>query len=116
LIAADEPEIESAAQKLREFGVAVDAVETDRATLNGVDKLYRGLANGRQVDALLANAGRGTRQRFSRSGFSASPACHDIKITGTLYLVHKVGRQAEPTVAIGIWSSAPGNWCVENIF
>jgi hypothetical protein len=30
--------------------------------------------------------------------------------------VHKVGRQAEPTVAIGIWSSAPGNWCVENIF
>jgi short-subunit dehydrogenase len=116
LIAADEPEIESAAQKLREFDVAVDAVETDRATLNGVDKLYRALANGRQVDALLANAGRGLGNAFLDQNFQQVRRVIDTNITGTLYLVHKVGRQAEPTVAIGIWSSAPGNWCVENIF
>jgi hypothetical protein len=50
--------------------VAVDALETDRATLNGVDKLYRALANGRRVDALLANAGRGLGNAFLDQNFS----------------------------------------------
>jgi NAD(P)-dependent dehydrogenase (short-subunit alcohol dehydrogenase family) len=40
VVAADEPEIESAAQALREMGAKVDTVEADLATFEGVDRLY----------------------------------------------------------------------------
>src|ERR1044071_5079399 len=40
LIAADEPQIETAAAGLRGLGAAVEAVEADLSTLEGVDKLY----------------------------------------------------------------------------
>ena len=60
LIAADEPQIETAAASLRGLGAAVEAVEADLSTLEGVDKLYDAAKRiGRPVDALLANAGRG---------------------------------------------------------
>src|SRR3954463_7179763 len=58
LIAADRPEIFNAADQLRELGATVQAVEMDLATTEGVDELY-GAANGRPIDALLANAGHG---------------------------------------------------------
>src|SRR5437868_3149687 len=65
LIAADEPEIHDAAQKLRdEKGVgAVEALHVDLATTEGVDQLYAA-AKGRPVDVLMANAGRGLGQAF----------------------------------------------------
>ncbi|HYI92974.1 MAG TPA: SDR family NAD(P)-dependent oxidoreductase, partial [Bryobacteraceae bacterium] len=56
LIAADQPAIEQAAHEFRESGVSVDAVQTDLATLEGVDELYAAIRS-RPVDALLANAG-----------------------------------------------------------
>ena len=40
LIAADEPAINEAAQDFRTFGAAVETVEADLATFEGVDKLY----------------------------------------------------------------------------
>ena len=63
LIAADEPEIHEAAQELRTFGGQVEAQQVDLATLAGVDRLYAA-AQGRPVDALLANAGHGLGQRL----------------------------------------------------
>src|SRR4051794_36913749 len=56
LIVADQPEIHEAAAQFRNYGVEVEAVEADLATLEGVDKFYQA-AEGRTVDALLANAG-----------------------------------------------------------
>jgi short-subunit dehydrogenase len=56
LIAADEPAITEAAQDFRALGAAVETVEADLATLDGVDKLYAA-THGRPVEALLANAG-----------------------------------------------------------
>jgi NAD(P)-dependent dehydrogenase (short-subunit alcohol dehydrogenase family) len=58
LIAANEPQINNAADDLRREGGGVETVQADLATLEGVDKLYEKI-NGRRVDALLANAGRG---------------------------------------------------------
>src|SRR3954463_5378683 len=58
LIAANEPEINSAADDLRREGGTVETLQADLATLEGVDQLYEKVA-GRRVDALLANAGRG---------------------------------------------------------
>jgi short-subunit dehydrogenase len=90
LIAADQPEIFNAADTLRELGVTVQAVETDLATIEGVDELY-GATNGRPVDALLANAGHGLGKAFLDQDWDAARHVIDTNITGTIYLVHKVG-------------------------
>lgn len=91
IIAADEPQIKEAASQLRAFGVRVDAIHADLATTEGVDKLYEA-ANGRSVDALVANAGRGLGQAFLDQEFSEVRRVIDTNITGTVYLIHRVGR------------------------
>lgn len=91
LIAADQPEIDQAAQELRKFGAQVEAVQIDLATTEGVDKLYAA-ANGRPVDALLANAGHGLGHGFLDQDFKQARHVIDTNITGTIYLIQKVGR------------------------
>jgi short-subunit dehydrogenase len=92
LIAADEPEIHQAADRLRGSGDAtVDAVEVDLSTVEGVDELYAA-CNGRPVDALLANAGRGLGGAFLFQDFERVRHVIDTNVTGTVYLAHKVGR------------------------
>jgi short-subunit dehydrogenase len=92
LIAADEPEIEKAAASLRVLGRQVDAVQVDLATTEGVDKLYAA-TKGRPVDALLANAGRGLGHAFLDQDFGKVRAVIDTNITGTVYLIHKIGNE-----------------------
>jgi short-subunit dehydrogenase len=91
LIAADEPAIHDAAQDFRALGVTVEAVEADLATLDGVDRLVAA-THGRPVDALLANAGHGLGHGFLDQDFTAVRHVIDTNITGTLYLIQKVGR------------------------
>jgi len=91
LIAADEPSIQTAAQQLRQFGREVQAVEADLATLEGVQKLYAA-AGGRPVDALLANAGRGLGKSFLDQSWDDIRRVIDTNVTGTLALIHQVGR------------------------
>src|SRR5919199_2220490 len=91
LIAADEPAIHEAAQDFRLLGAAVETVEADLATLDGVDKLYAA-TKGRPVEALLANAGHGLGHGFLDQDFDDVRHVIDTNITGTLYLIQKVGR------------------------
>jgi short-subunit dehydrogenase len=91
LIAADSPAVEQAARDLRAMGVRVDTVQADLATLQGVDMLYAA-AQGRVVDALLANAGHGLGGGFLDQDFSDVRHVIDTNITGTLYLVQKIAR------------------------
>jgi uncharacterized protein len=91
IVAADEDEIENAAKTLRMSGGNVEAVKADLATTDGVDKLYKKI-NGRQVDALLANAGRGLGRAFLDQDFGDIRRVIDTNVTGTVYLVQKVGR------------------------
>jgi uncharacterized protein len=91
LVAADQPEINQAAQEFRALGVTAEAVETDLATIDGVDKLYAA-TNGRPVDALLANAGHGLGHGFLDQDFNEARHVIDTNITGTIYLIQKVGR------------------------
>jgi uncharacterized protein len=91
LIAADQPEINKAAESLRWLGASVEAVEADLATLEGNDKLYAA-TNGRPVDALLANAGHGLGHAFLDQNFDEVRHVIDTNITGTIYLIQKVGR------------------------
>jgi len=91
LVAADDPAIHDAANQFRTLGADVTVVETDLATLEGVDELYAA-AGGRRVDALLANAGHGLGKAFLDQDFDAARHVVDTNITGTIYLIHRVGR------------------------
>ena len=70
----------------------VEAVEADLSTMEGVDKLYAA-AQGRPVDALLANAGRGLGRGFLDQDFNEVRHVIDTNITGTIYLLQKVGQE-----------------------
>ncbi|HEY3911685.1 MAG TPA: SDR family NAD(P)-dependent oxidoreductase [Stellaceae bacterium] len=93
LIAADEPAVHEAAELLKRNGAAVEAVEADLATTQGVDRLYEAAkAQDRPIEALLANAGRGLGHGFLDQDFDAAMRVVDTNITGTLYLLHRFGR------------------------
>ena len=92
IIAADEPQINEAAEAFRALGVTVEAVEADLATLEGVDRLCAA-TNGRPVEALLANAGHGLGKGFLDQNFDEVRHVVDTNITGTIYLLQKVGRE-----------------------
>ena len=91
LIAADEPKIRDAAGEIQKSGASVEALEVDLATMEGVERLYNAIG-GRPVAALLANAGRGLGRGFLDQSFSDIRRVIDTNVTGTLYLLHKVGR------------------------
>ncbi|AMY10683.1 putative oxidoreductase [Luteitalea pratensis] len=92
LLAADRCELQAAAHRLRGFGAAVTAVETDLATTAGVDQLWAAAA-GRPVDALLANAGHGLGHAFLEQDFDDVRHVIDTNITGTIYLIQLAARQ-----------------------
>src|SRR4051794_33213627 len=93
VVAADEPEIASAAGRLRGEGRSVEFVETDLATIEGVDKLYAAIQSiGKPVDALFANAGRGLGRGFLDQDVADWRRVIDTNITGTVYLIHRIGR------------------------
>ena len=92
LVAADEPRIAAAAETFRQHGVAADYVEADLSTLEGVDRLCAA-AGGRPIDYLLANAGRGLGKGFLDQDFTDVRHVIDTNITGTIYLIQKVGRE-----------------------
>lgn len=91
LIAADEPAIENAAAMLRSAGTEVEAVQADLSTTDGVEKLYTAV-KGRSVDVLMANAGRGLGHAFLDQDFEKARHVIDTNVTGTVYLIHKVGN------------------------
>jgi short-subunit dehydrogenase len=91
VVAADEAEIKKAAKDFEAMGAKVDAVQADLSTLEGVDKLYEAIGN-RPVAALLANAGRGLGKGFLDQNFQDVMRVVNTNITGTIYLIQKVGR------------------------
>lgn len=92
MLAADEPEICDVAIDLRRETNSVDALEADLATLEGVDKLVDAIG-GRPVEALLANAGRGLGRAFLDQDFAQVKRVIDTNVTGTLYLIQRLGRE-----------------------
>src|SRR3954466_15571154 len=91
VIAADDPSIDQAAAAFQALGASVNAVLADLATTAGVDQLVAAVW-GRGVDALLANAGHGLGQGFLDQDFDEVQHVIDTNITGTIYLIHKIGR------------------------
>src|SRR3954466_599363 len=90
VLAADTP-LDTANRELSSFGTQIDCVEADLSTRKGVDELYAA-PRGRVPDALLANAGHGLGKGFLDQDFDEARHVIDTNITGTAYLVHRVGR------------------------
>ncbi len=91
IIAADRP-LAEAEQALRGFQAHVECVQCDLSTMEDVARLVAQIGD-RPVDALLANAGQGLGHAFLDQDFSRVEQVIDTNITGTLYLVHQLGRR-----------------------
>jgi len=92
VVVADEPLIDAAAADFKQFGTQVTSVEADLSTLDGVDRLLAA-ANGRPVDVLCANAGRGLGHAFLDQRVEDWRKVIDTNITGTAYLLQKVLKE-----------------------
>ena len=90
IIAADRP-LNQAEQELQGLGAAVTSIQADLATQKGVGELCAAI-KGRQVDALIANAGHGLGKAFLDQDLESITHVIDTNITGTLALVHQVGN------------------------
>ena len=91
IIAADRP-LAEAEQVLRGFQAHVESVWCDLSTIAGVDQLVAQIGD-RRVDALLANAGHGLGHAFLDQDFDQARHVIDTNITGTVYLIHQLGRR-----------------------
>jgi uncharacterized protein len=91
VIAADRPEIEKAAADFEALGSIVDAIQVDLSRTEGVDVLLEKVG-GRPVAALLANAGHGLGKGFLDQDFEDARHVVDTNITGTIYLMQKIGQ------------------------
>ena len=93
IVVADEPRIRDAAAAFQARGAGVEGVEADLATVDGVNRLYEtAMRLGRPIDALLANAGRGLGHAFLDEDFTKVRQVIDTNVTGTVYLIQKIGR------------------------
>jgi short-subunit dehydrogenase len=93
IIAADEPEIEQAAEQLRGLGAGrVEAIQTDLSNEAGVDELIAAIGD-RPIEHLIANAGRGLGDSFLDQDWAAARYVADTNVIGTIYLIHELGRR-----------------------
>lgn len=92
VIAADTGPLDEVAALLHDLGATVDTVAADLATRAGVDAVLSTVGQ-RHVDALLANAGHGLGRAFLDQDFRDVRHVIDTNITGTLDLLHRVGKR-----------------------
>lgn len=94
VIAADEGDIDVAAELLRSSGVSVDAMQVDLSTKEGAADFARFIADkGQPVDILLANAGRGLGKGFLDQDLDEALHVVDTNVTGTIALIHIIGNE-----------------------
>ena len=92
VIAADEGPLDQVADELRALGAQVEPVHTDLARPQGIDLVMAAIEQ-RPVAVLLANAGHGLGHAFLDQEFAAIRHVIDTNVTGTLDLIHRVGRR-----------------------
>jgi len=90
VLAADTP-LAEAEQGLASTGARIESLQVDLSTEEGVQALYALIGN-RPVDALAANAGHGLGQGFLDQDFEDVLHVINTNITGTIRLLHLVGR------------------------
>jgi short-subunit dehydrogenase len=92
LVLAADRSLERARTELSADGARIEAVEADLATRDGVDQLVATVGD-RPIAALLANAGHGLGKGFLDQDFADVQHVINTNITGTLYLIQRVGQR-----------------------
>ncbi len=92
LVVADEPLVDAAADDFKQYGTQVTSIEADLATFEGNDRLLAA-TEGRPIDILIANAGRGLGRAFVDQDVADWKRVIDTNVTGTTYLLQKVAQQ-----------------------
>jgi len=91
LVVAADRSLASVLAEAQSLGAQVLAIEADLATPDGLQKLTQAVGD-RRVDALIANAGHGLGRAFLDQDFSEVAHVINTNVTGTLYLIQKIGR------------------------
>ncbi|WP_395683271.1 SDR family NAD(P)-dependent oxidoreductase [Dokdonella sp.] len=89
VIAADTP-LDDAVQALEALGAQVSAARVDLSDQEGVDRILA-LVGDRPVSRLFANAGHGLGSAFLDQRFDAIMHVLNTNVSGTLYLLYRVG-------------------------
>ncbi|MSU90279.1 SDR family NAD(P)-dependent oxidoreductase [Rhodobacteraceae bacterium 2CG4] len=92
VICAEEAAIHDAAAELGALNVAVEAVQADLGTPEGIDALWRRV-EGRDVDYLLANAGIGLSGPFLDLDRTDIAKVIALNVSGTTELLHRFARR-----------------------
>jgi uncharacterized protein len=90
VVAADTP-LADAAREFEALGAKVHAVQADLATTAGVQHLVDAIG-GRDVEALMANAGHGLGGSFLAQDWEQILHVINTNIVGTLHLVQTIAR------------------------
>jgi short-subunit dehydrogenase len=91
IVAADTP-LDEAIEQFQALGAQVEGIQCDLATREGVEQVVRAVGE-RPVAALLANAGHGLGRGFLDQDFQEALHVVDTNVSGTIYLVHQIGRR-----------------------
>ncbi len=93
MVVADDEAIHKVPPPLSKGAPRVMAVQCDLSTSEGVQQLMMAIAqSGRDVDALLANAGRGLGRAFLDQSIEEALKVVHTNIDGTIVLIHHVGN------------------------
>jgi short-subunit dehydrogenase len=92
IVVADEPLIANAGDDLKADGTDIVSIEADLSTIDGNDRLLEAIG-GREVDLLLANAGRGLGRAFLDQEVADWRRVIDTNVLGTTYLLQKVAAR-----------------------
>jgi short-subunit dehydrogenase len=93
LIVAAEDELDGAVAELQSFGASVDGVRVDLAAPEGVEELWRRVAEtGRPLDAAALNAGVGAGGAFVDIDLEKQLNIVDLNCRSTVHLAHLVLR------------------------
>ena len=92
MIVANEAEIETAASELRHGDATVETLNADLGTGHGIAQLMAAIGD-RDVAILMANAGRGLGDAFLDQDFDRAKEVIDVNVSGTISLIHQVGRR-----------------------
>jgi short-subunit dehydrogenase len=93
VVGAEDAGIVTAAKRLRRDDAAVDAVQADLRTRDGVEQVWAAVQRqGRPLDAAALNAGIGLGRAFVDEDLDAALSVVDLNVRSTVHLAHVVLR------------------------
>ncbi|MBW4619462.1 MAG: SDR family NAD(P)-dependent oxidoreductase [Cyanosarcina radialis HA8281-LM2] len=90
VVTATGSDIDSKAQAFTELGAQVETVQTDLATYDGVETLYRQIHfTGRPIEAIAINAGVGVGGKFTETDLKEELNLIDLNVKSSVHLAKR---------------------------